>query len=111
MKIGDRIRFIRDRERNYTQAYVATQLGMSARAYSNIENNLSDPTFSRLLQIAEVLECDIGYIIISDGPKISQLDLNAAMQQIATDMDRLCQMHEDIKRLHAEIITIAKGNK
>jgi transcriptional regulator with XRE-family HTH domain len=63
MKIGDKIRTIRDKEKNFTQSYVAEQLGITTKAYGNIENNISDPSYTRLIKIAEVLECDINYII------------------------------------------------
>jgi transcriptional regulator with XRE-family HTH domain len=61
--IGDNIRLIRDKEKNYTQSYVAKELGITTKAYGNIENNVSDPSFSKLLKIAEIFECDVNYIV------------------------------------------------
>lgn len=38
-------------------------MGLTTRAYGNIENNVTDISLSRLEQIAETLECDINYIL------------------------------------------------
>jgi transcriptional regulator with XRE-family HTH domain len=54
-KIGLRIKKIR-LERNYTQEYLATSLQITARAYQNIENNKSELTVRRLLEIAILLD-------------------------------------------------------
>ncbi len=42
--------------RNYTQAYVASELGISQSAYSRIEENPDKCTLSRLKQIAVILK-------------------------------------------------------
>lgn len=63
MKVGDKIQEIRERERNYKRSYVATCLGISTRAYCNIENNITDITLKRLEEIAEIMECDPLYIL------------------------------------------------
>jgi transcriptional regulator with XRE-family HTH domain len=81
MKIGNNLREIRSRERNYTQAYVAKQLGITTKAYSNLENNISDPTLSRLHKLAEILECDINCFLFDEkkvpiNPKATSEILN-----------------------------------
>ncbi|MCM4154414.1 helix-turn-helix transcriptional regulator [Gramella sp. AN32] len=58
MKIGDNIQEIRERERNYKRSYMASCLEISTRAYCNIENNITDITLKRLVEIAEIMECD-----------------------------------------------------
>jgi transcriptional regulator with XRE-family HTH domain len=63
MKVGDNIKEIRETEKNYKQSYMADRLGISTRAYSNIENNTAEITVSRLIEIAEILECDPTYIL------------------------------------------------
>ena len=63
MKIGDNIQEIREREKGYKSSYVASCLGISTRAYRNIENNITDITLNRLEKIAEILECDPLYIL------------------------------------------------
>ncbi|MDE1192633.1 MAG: helix-turn-helix transcriptional regulator [Arachidicoccus sp.] len=63
MKLGDSIREIREVEKNFKRKYVAQRLGISTRAYGNIENNISDITLNRLEEIAGILECTAQYIL------------------------------------------------
>lgn len=63
MKIGDNIREIREREKDFKRSFVAERLHISTRAYSNIENNVSDITLSRLQEIADIFECSPLYIL------------------------------------------------
>ena len=44
---------------NYTQEYMSTELEMSTTGYGDIERNISDFTFSRLVKIAEKLNTTI----------------------------------------------------
>lgn len=112
MKIGDKIRFIRDKECNFTQAYMAEQLGITTKAYSNIENNQSDPSYSKLLKIAEALECDINYIINYEHKKIPPIgfyhnsDTGTHLGEI--DIEIINKIYESMKRLHAEMLAAAK---
>lgn len=66
MKIGNKIKSIRIHELNLSAHYVAEQLGMTTRAYSNIENNVSDISFSKLSKISEIFKVPIEYIINYD---------------------------------------------
>ena len=63
MKIGDNIREIREVEKNYKRSFVANSLRISARAYGNIENNITDITLGRLEEIAKIFECSPLYIL------------------------------------------------
>ncbi|HEY0297650.1 MAG TPA: helix-turn-helix transcriptional regulator [Arachidicoccus sp.] len=63
MKIGDSIREIREVEKNFKRSYVAQQLHITTRAYTNIENNVAEITLNRLEAIAEILECSALYIL------------------------------------------------
>jgi len=63
MQIGDNIKEIREIEKNYKRSYIAERLGISTRAYSNIENNITDITLQRLEEIADILECTPLYIL------------------------------------------------
>jgi transcriptional regulator with XRE-family HTH domain len=53
-KIGSKIKKIREL-RNYTQEYMAEQLGMSQTGYGNIERDETDITMKRLNQIVTIL--------------------------------------------------------
>ncbi|WP_090663281.1 helix-turn-helix domain-containing protein [Parafilimonas terrae] len=63
MRVGDNIKEIRMIERNLKSSFVAKQLHISTRAYTNIENNLTDITLNRLEEIARILECSPLYIL------------------------------------------------
>jgi len=63
MRVGDNIREIREVEKNYKRDYMAEKLGISTRAYANIENNVTDITLQRLEMIADILECTPLYIL------------------------------------------------
>jgi transcriptional regulator with XRE-family HTH domain len=63
MKIGDNIKEIREVEKNFKRSYVAEKLNISERAYSNIENNVSELTVSRLEEISTIFECSPLYIL------------------------------------------------
>jgi transcriptional regulator with XRE-family HTH domain len=45
--------------RNYSQKYVASQLGISQNAYSKIENNITQLTVHHVKQLAQILELPI----------------------------------------------------
>lgn len=63
MKIGDKIREIREFEKHYTQEFMAQSLGLSTRAYGYIESNQTDIMVNRLTEIANILEVPLTYII------------------------------------------------
>ncbi len=63
MKIGDNIKEIREVEKNFKRSYMAEKLYISERAYSNIENNVSELTVTRLEEIAVIFECSPLYIL------------------------------------------------
>ncbi|TWI20344.1 helix-turn-helix domain-containing protein [Sphingobacterium siyangense] len=63
MKLGDNIREIREGEKNFKRSYVAERLGISTRAYANIENNVTDISINRLEDIANIFECSPQYLL------------------------------------------------
>jgi transcriptional regulator with XRE-family HTH domain len=46
-------------EKDYTQDYLAMKLDMSVSAYSKLERGQTDPSLSRIIKIAEILEFDL----------------------------------------------------
>lgn len=54
-KILHNIRKARE-QKSYTQEYIAQQLGIDTKSYSNIENGVSKLSIDRMLKIAEILE-------------------------------------------------------
>lgn len=63
MKIGDNIRAIRENEKKMKPDDVAKTLGITVKAYRNIENNVSDITLTRLFELAEIFDCAPEYIL------------------------------------------------
>jgi len=53
-QVADNIRKIRTL-RNYTQQFMAQELGISQKSYSNIENNIHTLSMERFLKIASIL--------------------------------------------------------
>lgn len=61
MHIGEKIKKVRELK-NYTQEYMAEQLQISQSQYIRIESGESDLLYSRLEQIAKILETSISEI-------------------------------------------------
>ena len=66
MVLGSKVKNIRELK-NFTQEYVAEKLSMSQSNYSRIESNDVDIPFSKLQQIADVLEIKIQDLIEFDA--------------------------------------------
>lgn len=59
-------------EKGFSQDYVSTLLGITVSAFSKIERGLTDPSLSRMRQIAEVLHVDLSVIFkTKDYPHFS----------------------------------------
>ncbi len=65
MAIGSKIKKIREL-RNFTQEYMADRLSMSQPGYSKIESNEVDLPYSRLEQIASVLQMRVEDVVAFD---------------------------------------------
>ena len=66
--ISDKIRHIRELK-NFTQDYMAQQLGMTQAGYSRIEMGATDVSYSKLIDIAKVLDVKVEDIVCFDGQK------------------------------------------
>jgi transcriptional regulator with XRE-family HTH domain len=62
MTIGTKIRKLRV-DHDLTQDYVAEKLGVSQNAFSKIERGETDPTYSTLSRIAEILKVDVSHLV------------------------------------------------
>ncbi len=63
MKIGDNIREIREKEKGLKKEDVAKALGITAKAYSNIENNVADVSITRLYELSDIFGVAPEYIL------------------------------------------------
>jgi len=67
-KILSNVKQIRE-QKNYTQDYMAVEMGISQPKYSRIENGEAPCTMKDLQQMADILETDISAFL--DMPKIT----------------------------------------
>ena len=78
MNIGNNIKNIRELK-NFSQEYVATEIGLSQPQYSKIENGTAIPKIDRLQRIADVLEVDLSTLLSSTN--IFHFTFNKAANQ------------------------------
>ena len=82
--LRENIRKIREL-RNYTQAYMADQLGLSVSGYGKIERSDSDINLSRITQIAEILNVSRAVLLEFNSDEI----LTHLQNEKATKTDQL----------------------
>lgn len=93
---------------------MAGELGITAGAYAKIERGETDPSATRLLNIAEILEVDV--IIFFQEPSHSNKVEEPPNQYgfaSKTDIENLAQlikqMNREIEKLKTEMATVKKG--
>ncbi|TGO02492.1 hypothetical protein PN36_24200 [Candidatus Thiomargarita nelsonii] len=72
MEIYEKLKLIRS-SKSWTQEDVANKLGISPQAYAKIERGKTDVHFSRLQQIADVMEIDLSKLLGLDEKNILNL--------------------------------------
>jgi transcriptional regulator with XRE-family HTH domain len=82
--LRENIRKIREL-RNYTQEYMADQLGLSVSGYGKIERSDSDINLSRITQIAEILNVSRAVLLEFNSDEI----LTHLQNEKATKTDQL----------------------
>ena len=85
-EVGHRIRKIRE-AKDFNQQNMADKLGITAGAYAKIERGETDPSISRLFEIAEVLKVDIISLIQDKPSKIPgdvQTQISALIKDVST---------------------------
>jgi len=73
-QIADNIRKIRVLK-NYTQQFMAQELGISQKSYSNIENNVHTLSMERFLKIASILEVTPAELLNFNGREVMRRQL------------------------------------
>ncbi|UJF36031.1 helix-turn-helix domain-containing protein [Paenibacillus hexagrammi] len=74
MEIGDKLKKLR-KEHNYSQNDLAEKLHVTAQAISKWENNKSVPDIINLVQLSELYNVSLDYLIKSDKELQSKLSL------------------------------------
>jgi transcriptional regulator with XRE-family HTH domain len=99
--IGTRIRKLRV-SKDLTQDNMAIDLGITAGAYAKIERGETDPSASRLLKIAEILEVDIA-VFFTDNTPAPQLQQPAQPPYGYASKNELEQLTQLVKQLSKEM--------
>jgi transcriptional regulator with XRE-family HTH domain len=79
LNIGENIKKFRELK-NMTREEMADHLGLSVSAYGKIERNETDPTISRIQQIAQVLQVELAQILNFDVSQIFNISNNHLVQ-------------------------------
>ena len=62
LRIGHKIRKIRELK-NITRKQIASDLSISERGYTDIENEKTNITLKRLFEICKIFDCDLFFIL------------------------------------------------
>lgn len=89
--IGTRIRKLRE-SKDLTQENIAVELDITAGAYAKIERGETDPSITRLKQIADILKVDVTFFF---------QDHSAALSMVAESENRYTAYasREDVENL------------
>ncbi len=119
MMIGFKIKKLRELK-NYTQEHMADKLQMSQSNYSRIESNELDLPFSKLQQIADILEISITDLIEFDAKyffnNVHAQTINGNINNTMSNNEKKLyeEQIEGLKREVTylnEILTLVKGGK
>lgn len=99
--IGEKIRYFR-KLKGLSQEDLAHELDISLTAYSKIERNITDISFSRLTQIANVLKVSLLDVLIADK------NYNTLKDEIQQLKLTLAEKNQEIINLQAQIILLLK---
>lgn len=112
MNIGDNIKKLRELK-NITREKMASDLELTPSGYSKIERNETDITISRIEQIAQILNVDLGQILNFDTSQIFNVSNNNLVQGLGAKAENM-HFHGDdykekyIKALEDEIVRLKK---
>jgi transcriptional regulator with XRE-family HTH domain len=85
--IGEKIRHFR-KLKGLSQDELAHELDISLTAYSKIERNITDLNFSRLLQIAKVLNTSVVELISATKKGEKWFEENDALKKIVVEKNK-----------------------
>jgi len=98
---GQKLRLLRE-YRNYSQVYIADQLGITQNAYSRIENNQTRLTADRLEKLAEILNVPLLELLSEKEPVIH---FSASPSQPPSVKDEHWkEMIENTRQLYGQVI-------
>jgi len=86
-EVGYRIRKIREAQ-DLSQQDMANHLEITAGAYAKIERGETDPSITRLYEIAEVLNVDL-FRLFKEPAEIISADVQTQISTLTKDMETL----------------------
>ena len=86
-EVGYRIRKIRE-SKDFNQQQIADKLEITAGAYAKIERGETDPSISRLFEIAQIFKVDIITLVQDPSAKVSG-DIHSQINTLIKDIDTL----------------------
>jgi transcriptional regulator with XRE-family HTH domain len=93
--------------KNLTQEHIATQLGLSTRAYSKIESGETQLTISRLNEISKILDIDPMEVLGFDHQQIFNnctQEGNIGINHINIPEKLIEQYEKRIQQLESEVV-------
>jgi transcriptional regulator with XRE-family HTH domain len=110
--IGNRIRKLRE-SKDYSQENMGMELGITAGAYAKIERGESDPSATRLIQIAEILGVEVNVFFHDATPNKAEDDIKkygiATQHDIQSIHELIVQLKKELESIRAEIKSVKKG--
>lgn len=103
--IGQRIRKIRT-GKEFNQQDMANKLGITAGAYAKIERGETDPSITRLYNIADILEIDV-IILLSD--KIDIPNTEVSRKEVEIIHSQISTISKDLSKMRSELNDLKKS--
>lgn len=102
---GQKLRLLRE-YRNYSQVYIADQLGITQNAYSRIENNQTRLTADRLSKLATILNVPLLELLSEKEPVIQFSETPSPTPAVPSVKDEHWkEMIESTRQLYGQVIT------
>lgn len=101
--IGTKIKNIRELK-NYTQDFMAEKLKMTQAGYSKLERGETDITYSKIEEIAEILEVPIEDLIAFDKQKFFNSFNNVKGSNVGSIY--INEMSKEVKKLYEDKIDL-----
>lgn len=109
--IGYRIRKLRE-QKDYTQDNMGAELGITPGAYAKIERDETDPSASRLIQIAEILGVDVAYFFSTTNATVASeksFKYGTASKEDIEELTSLINtLKKELEKLKKEVAAIKK---
>ena len=101
---GQKLRLLRE-YRNYSQVYIADQLGITQNAYSRIENNQTRLTADRLSKLATILNVPLLELLSEKEPVIQFSEPPSPAPAVPVKDEHWKEMIESTRQLYGQVIT------